>query len=172
MVIRWKCKRIDGFQGHPPFKILSPRKLPDNATVANVFLPNKEWNIRILTNNCLSMDVETILKIPKGNVYSRDELVWHFDKSGEYFVAMGIRYWWIAILKLNWLREYLFEIGGRLCGKRVFQVRIRFLIGELVLLLCRPMEVCFLGECALKVGAIDAEFMSHAILWCSHATEI
>ncbi|KAL0291268.1 UNVERIFIED_CONTAM: hypothetical protein Sangu_2539000 [Sesamum angustifolium] len=93
--IRWKIG--DGhaipITGHPrlpkptTFQLISrPNTLSEASTVSSLIKPNDEWNESLTRANFYALDAECILGISIGGSQSRDEFVWHFEKSGWFSV--------------------------------------------------------------------------------------
>lgn len=71
------------------FKPISPPNLPVDSVVADLIGSENQWNAEKLNQYFRQEDVEIILKIPLPKEQSADEVMWHFDKKGEYSVKSG-----------------------------------------------------------------------------------
>ncbi|KAK4384559.1 hypothetical protein Sango_3048600 [Sesamum angolense] len=79
--------------GHPwlpkptTFQLISrPNTLSEASTVSSLIKPDDEWNESLISANFYALDAECILGISIGGSQSRDELVWHLEKSGWFSV--------------------------------------------------------------------------------------
>lgn len=70
-------------------KPISPRTLPEDTVVVDLLNAENQWNVNKLNQYFMSKYVEVILKIPTPTETSQDEVLWHFDKRGEYSVKSG-----------------------------------------------------------------------------------
>lgn len=71
------------------FKPISAPTLPTDSMVADLINEDNQWNVNKLHMHFRQEDVAEILKIPLPNQQSEDEVLWHFDKRGEYSVKSG-----------------------------------------------------------------------------------
>ncbi|KAH9696063.1 putative reverse transcriptase/RNA-dependent DNA polymerase [Citrus sinensis] len=71
------------------FKPISPQKLPAKTMVAELIDEENQWIVSKLEQNFLPQDIEAILQIPLPRTKKEDEVLWHYDKRGEYSVKSG-----------------------------------------------------------------------------------
>ncbi|KAL0394946.1 UNVERIFIED_CONTAM: hypothetical protein Slati_4460800 [Sesamum latifolium] len=65
--------------------IVQPRSLPEGATVAELITRNG-WNEERVLSEFESCNASCVLSIKLPESKSRDVLVWHYEKSGKFFV--------------------------------------------------------------------------------------
>ncbi|KAK2665102.1 hypothetical protein Ddye_003676 [Dipteronia dyeriana] len=63
-------------------KIISAPTLGDNATVDNLLLSSRGWDMLKIKNNFIQLDVEAILQIPTGARNNKDTTAWQFEGNG------------------------------------------------------------------------------------------
>ena len=63
--------------------------LPAEAVVADIMDVENKWDLEKLQQHFMPEDVEAILRIPFLRRQKEDELMWDFDKRGEYSVKIG-----------------------------------------------------------------------------------
>ncbi|KAH9754587.1 putative reverse transcriptase/RNA-dependent DNA polymerase [Citrus sinensis] len=68
------------------FKPISPLTLPIDTTVGEVMDDENNWDVAKLNQHFMQEDTEAILKIPLPRSQKVDEMLWHYDKHGEYSV--------------------------------------------------------------------------------------
>ncbi|KAH9742571.1 pentatricopeptide repeat-containing protein [Citrus sinensis] len=71
------------------FKLISPPKLHLETAVSELINEKHEWNKEIIQHNFLRVDAEQITKIPLPRQPNPDQVVWHYDKKGDYSVKSG-----------------------------------------------------------------------------------
>ncbi|KAF4371476.1 hypothetical protein F8388_002004 [Cannabis sativa] len=73
--------------------IISP-EIPIGTKVIDLRLANGDWDVEFIKTIFCGADVELILRIQQGSLETKDKLIWHFAKNGEYnirkiLVALG-----------------------------------------------------------------------------------
>ena len=71
------------------FRPISPPTLPINSVVVDLIKANKQWDEIKLNHHFMEVDTAEILKIPLPVEQSEDEVLWHYDKRGDYSVKSG-----------------------------------------------------------------------------------
>lgn len=71
------------------FKPISSRTLLEDTAVADLMTIENQWDEDKLNQHFVYEDIEMILKIPIPQENSQDNVLWHFDKRGEYSVKNG-----------------------------------------------------------------------------------
>ncbi|KAL9451066.1 hypothetical protein AB3S75_012752 [Citrus x aurantiifolia] len=71
------------------FQPISPPTLPPEARVAVLLDEYNKWRVDKLEQYFMKADTEAILKIRLPSGKEDDEVIWHFDKRGEYSVKSG-----------------------------------------------------------------------------------
>ena len=71
------------------FKPISRPNLPADAVVAELIDDEHSWNERLIYSLFDKMDAEAIVRIPLPRIPMRDEVIWHYDKRGQYSVKSG-----------------------------------------------------------------------------------
>lgn len=79
------------------FKPISPPSLPRDTMVAELIKNENQWDLDKLQQHFRVEDIEIIQKILLLSQYSKDEVMWHFDKKGEYSTKSGYQ----LALKIN-----------------------------------------------------------------------
>lgn len=52
-----------------------------------------KWNEVIIREKFLPQDAEDIIKIPLGNDRSKDEIIWPYNKKGNFIVRSAYKLW-------------------------------------------------------------------------------
>lgn len=68
--------------------ILAP-SLPADAKVSELIYANHQWNNTLIEQHFAKEDAEIIKRIPLPRQPQNDELLWHYDKKGNYTVKSG-----------------------------------------------------------------------------------
>lgn len=68
------------------FKPFSPPKMPTESVVADLIKARNQWDEDKLKKYFIQEDMEVILNIPLLKEKAADEVMWHFDKRGDYSV--------------------------------------------------------------------------------------
>ncbi|KAH9709496.1 putative reverse transcriptase/RNA-dependent DNA polymerase [Citrus sinensis] len=71
------------------FQPISPKTLPHETVVADLIDSENKWRVDRLEQHFMKEDIEAILKILLPSGKEEDEVLWHFDKKGEYSVKSG-----------------------------------------------------------------------------------
>ena len=71
------------------FKPLSTRNVTAEATVSELISQENKWDQRKVRQWFMEKDVAEILRIPLPRRPRMDEVIWHFDKKGQYSVKNG-----------------------------------------------------------------------------------
>lgn len=71
------------------FKLISPPKLHSETAVSELINEKHEWDEELIRQNFLRVDAEQITRIPLPRQPNPDQVVWHYDKKGEYSVKSG-----------------------------------------------------------------------------------
>ncbi|KAH9685373.1 reverse transcriptase domain-containing protein [Citrus sinensis] len=71
------------------FQPISPKTLPPETVVADLINSENKWRADKLEQHFMKEDIEAILKILLPSGKEEDEVLWHFDKKGEYSVKSG-----------------------------------------------------------------------------------
>ncbi len=71
------------------FRPVLPPTLPTDSLVADLILKGNSWNVPMLRHCFLDMDVQQILKIKLPYQPCEDQVLWHYDRKGEYSVKSG-----------------------------------------------------------------------------------
>ncbi|KAH9697612.1 zf-RVT domain-containing protein [Citrus sinensis] len=71
------------------FKPIFKPKLPADAKVAVLIDNENKWKACLIQKIFSKEDAETILNIPLPRSKRKDQVIWHYDKKGEYFVKSG-----------------------------------------------------------------------------------
>lgn len=71
------------------FKPFSPPTLPEDTDVADLINAENKWDEGKLNEHFMHEDTAVILKVPLPKEQSEAEMLWHFDKRGEYSVKSG-----------------------------------------------------------------------------------
>ena len=71
------------------FKLISPPKLHLETAVSELINEKHEWNEELIQQYFLRVDAEQITKIHLPRQPNPDQVVWHYDKKGEYSVKSG-----------------------------------------------------------------------------------
>lgn len=69
-------------------KPFSPQTLAPNSVVADLVC-NQQWKEDVIAQNFMEEDAARILRIPLPRSPHADQLIWHFDKHGNYSVKSG-----------------------------------------------------------------------------------
>lgn len=68
------------------FKPMSPPKMPMYTVVADLIKMENQWDEDKLKQNFIREDLKVILNIPLLREKVKDEVMWHYDKRGEYSI--------------------------------------------------------------------------------------
>ncbi|KAL9426467.1 hypothetical protein AB3S75_033282 [Citrus x aurantiifolia] len=71
------------------FKPISKPSLPDDALVAELINAEHGWNEGLIHRHFATIDAEAIVKIPLPRRPREDEVIWHFNRKGQYSVKSG-----------------------------------------------------------------------------------
>lgn len=71
------------------FKPISKPSLPDDALVAELINAEHGWNEELIHRHFAKIDAEAIVKIPLPRRPMKDEVMWHYDRKGQYSVKSG-----------------------------------------------------------------------------------
>lgn len=71
------------------FKLMSPLRMLIYTVVANLIKARNQWDEDKLKQHFIKEDLEVILNIPLSRKKAKDEVMWHYDKRGEYYVKSG-----------------------------------------------------------------------------------
>lgn len=71
------------------FKPISSPTLPIDITVAGLIDEENRWDETKPNQHFIREDTEVIVKIPLPINQKKNELMWHFDKRGEYSIKSG-----------------------------------------------------------------------------------
>ncbi|KAL5816006.1 hypothetical protein ACOSQ3_024384 [Xanthoceras sorbifolium] len=94
---RWRVRRGSSILGYchrwlprpSTFKVISPSSLGMNLTVDQLKSGLGGWNIALLQQHFLPVDIEAILSLPTGTTTGDDLLLWHHTKDWESTVKSG-----------------------------------------------------------------------------------
>ena len=94
---RWKIgngENISVFRGNwitrpSTFKPISTPNLPSDATVAVLIDNENKWKADLIQKMFSKEDTEAILSIPLPRRKEKDQMIWHYDKKGEYSIKTG-----------------------------------------------------------------------------------
>ncbi|KAL9461995.1 hypothetical protein AB3S75_000061 [Citrus x aurantiifolia] len=95
--LRWRIgngKKIAIFSNNwlprpETFRPIFPPSLPVNSVVADLIKANNQWDEIKLRQHFMAADTAEILKIPFPAEQSEDEVLWHYNKRGNYSVKSG-----------------------------------------------------------------------------------
>lgn len=92
--LRWRmgCGRSVGIYNSnwlPRPITFSQPTLPNDSIVVDLILDGNCWNIPMLRQLFLDVDVQQIMKIKLPNQPCEDRIMWHYDREGEYSVKFG-----------------------------------------------------------------------------------
>ncbi|KAH9793378.1 putative reverse transcriptase/RNA-dependent DNA polymerase [Citrus sinensis] len=79
------------------FQPISPPSLSPYTTVAELISEEQKWKEDVIRQHFLKEDVEQILKIPLPRQPKPDQVLWHYDKKGNYSVKSGYQ----VAMKMN-----------------------------------------------------------------------
>lgn len=79
------------------FKPITSPTLPSNATVSELMDQDHKWKEELLYEQFIKEDADAIKNIPLPNNPNKDQVLWHYDKKGDYSVKSGYQ----IALKLN-----------------------------------------------------------------------
>ena len=71
------------------FGLISQPILPNDFVVADLILDGNCWNIPMLRQHFLDVNVQQIMKIKLPYQSSEDTILWHYDREGEYSMKSG-----------------------------------------------------------------------------------
>lgn len=71
------------------FKPMSPPKMFMHTVVADLIKSGNQRDEDKLKQNFIQEDLDVILNIPLPREKAKDQVMWHYDKRGEYFVKSG-----------------------------------------------------------------------------------
>ncbi|KAH9688162.1 reverse transcriptase domain-containing protein [Citrus sinensis] len=71
------------------FRLIFPPLLPVSSVVADLIKANNQWDEIKLRQHFLDVDTAEIIKIPLLAEKAEDEVLWHYDKRGNYSVKNG-----------------------------------------------------------------------------------
>lgn len=94
---RWRIgsgKNISVFRSNwiprpSTFQPIFTPNLPPEATVAVLIDNENKWKPDLIQSMFLKEDAEAILSIPLPRRKRKDQVIWHYDKKGEYSVKSG-----------------------------------------------------------------------------------
>ena len=94
---RWRIGNGQNIQIHKAnwipklstFKPIFKPTLPPDALVSELIKYENCWDERLIYKHFQKMDADTIAKIPLPRRPSEDELIWHYEKNGQYTVKSG-----------------------------------------------------------------------------------
>lgn len=69
-------------------KPFSPQTLPSNSVVSEL-IHNQQWKEDVIVQHFIEDDAARILRIPLRRISQPDQLIWHFDKDGNYSIKSG-----------------------------------------------------------------------------------
>nr|XP_048334847.1 uncharacterized protein LOC125423747 [Ziziphus jujuba var. spinosa] len=159
-------------------RILSPRILPEDATVACLLTDSGAWNLNLLQASFSTDEVEVIKNIPIDGADKADRFAWKFSPTGLYTVRTG--YW--EARKLG--------VGNRISGssdltvhtwwKGLWKLSIPNKVKVFIWRACQDAIPCLsslasrhitdIKECPLCHQAEETTL--HALWSCMHATHI
>lgn len=71
------------------FKPMSPPKMSMHTVVADLIKSGNQWDEDKLKQNFIQEDLDVILNIPLPREKAKDQVMWHYDKGGEYSIKSG-----------------------------------------------------------------------------------
>ena len=71
------------------FKPISLPTLPSETTVSELITNDNRWKEALLYEHFMQEDADAIMNIPLPRNHSKDQVIWHYDKNGEYSVKSG-----------------------------------------------------------------------------------
>ncbi|KAK3188397.1 hypothetical protein Dsin_027958 [Dipteronia sinensis] len=71
------------------FKTVSPQILDEHTTVSDLFISPGVWDMTCIRASFHVDDAEAILSLPLSSSDLPDRLIWHFEKSRDYYVRSG-----------------------------------------------------------------------------------
>ena len=71
------------------FRPVSKPTLPTNTLVFELINDENQWNERLIYNHFDKMDADRIVSIPLPRRPIKDQLLWHYEKRGQYTVKSG-----------------------------------------------------------------------------------
>ncbi|KAH9669444.1 reverse transcriptase domain-containing protein [Citrus sinensis] len=71
------------------FKPISVQTLPSDTTVFELITNDNRWKEALLFDQFVQEDADAIMNIPLPRNHSRDQVIWHYDRKGEYSVKSG-----------------------------------------------------------------------------------
>ncbi|KAK3198084.1 hypothetical protein Dsin_021499 [Dipteronia sinensis] len=71
--------------------VVSPPKMNEQDTVSCLIASSGSWNVPLLKNNFSIEDVNLILQIPICLSQREDDIIWHYEENGQFYVKSG--YW-------------------------------------------------------------------------------
>ncbi|XP_024042628.1 uncharacterized protein LOC112099434 [Citrus clementina] len=77
------------FMGPLTFKPISVKTLPSDTTVSELITNDNRWKEALLFDQFVQEDADAIMNIPLPRNHSRDQVIWHYDRKGEYSVKSG-----------------------------------------------------------------------------------
>lgn len=92
--IRWRIGRGDqveiyrgNWMSRPlTFKPVSLPSLPIDVTVSELIDDDNQWKVGLIYQHFVKEDADTITRIPLPRQPTADQVLWHFDKKGNYNV--------------------------------------------------------------------------------------
>ena len=95
--IKWRVGRGEKVKIHfsnwlprpMSFKPIVRSMLLANTRVSELIGPNHRWNEALIQQNFATDDAETIMRILLPSEPKEDEMLWHYDKKGNYSVKNG-----------------------------------------------------------------------------------
>ncbi|KAL9438172.1 hypothetical protein AB3S75_023941 [Citrus x aurantiifolia] len=71
------------------FKSISLPTLPSETTISELITNDNRWKEALLYEHFMQEDADAIMNIPLPRNHSKDQVIWHYDKNGEYSVKSG-----------------------------------------------------------------------------------
>ncbi|KAL9411236.1 hypothetical protein AB3S75_044931 [Citrus x aurantiifolia] len=71
------------------FKPISVQTLPSDTTVSELITNDNRWKEALLFDQFVQEDADAIMNIPLPRNHSKDQVIWHYDRKGEYSVKSG-----------------------------------------------------------------------------------
>ncbi|KAH9725922.1 putative reverse transcriptase/RNA-dependent DNA polymerase [Citrus sinensis] len=79
------------------FQPISPPSLSPDTTVAELISEEQSWKEAVIRQHFLKEDADQILKIPLPRQPKPDQVLWHYDKKGNYSIKSGYQ----VAMKMN-----------------------------------------------------------------------
>ncbi|KAL5830504.1 hypothetical protein ACOSQ3_019972 [Xanthoceras sorbifolium] len=150
------------------FKIISPPSLDFQVTVDLLKTSEGAWDVNLLREHFLQVDVDAILSLPSSSFRIQDSFLWHFEKSGffsvrsSYHTALAARHLPIPLKVKLFIWRFAHDWLHAMTP-----LAARGLILNVSCLMCRIASECWFrrnravhGQLLLPVGEVLAWFSS------------